>query len=623
MIPRKVVTIGIGAVLGTVALLGCGTAPDASGPGAADMRAVADMPAAMYRGNPAHTGVYETAGLPELGGMRWRFETMGPVRSTPAIAGETLYVGSTDGNLYALNVATGEERWRVSVGSPVSSSPVVAHGLVIFGSRDGAFHAVRASTGAPEWRFDTGDLVPWVWGFEGWDIYTSSAVLADSVVVFGAGDGFVYALEATTGRELWRFPTGGRIRSTPAIADGIAFAGSTDGIVYALDLESGSEIWRHETDGAALISADLGVDRSSIIAPIAVSGGSVFVGSRDGYMYALDQQTGQRRWRVSHEGSWAMSAPAVSGSTLYAGTSDGRFVHAVDVESGEEVWRFVGQGYTWSSPVVAGDTVYVGDGGGPLRALDTASGAERWNFPTAGGVYSSPVVEDGAVFFGAEDGFVYALHGGGRFAHRAVFWDESLRDFNIFASSLETRVYFEQRGYTVLDGDALAGFLTSRIEDGAPSVVVFAMDHLPTGVAAGPSDPGLFGRYLEAGGKVVWPGLPPMLLARDESGQITAVDRTRSSAFTGVDYTAANFDFYASLPTDPGRRWGLTRGWVSTMAVDVADEMEVLGIDENGRAGAWVKSYGGPEGTGFVAFGILTATPGALETLWTVAEFGF
>ena len=616
MISRKVVTIGIGAVLGSIVLLGCDTPPgnDAAG-------AVA-MPAAMYRGNPAHTGVYETAGVPELGGVIGRFETMGPVRSTPAVVGETLYVGSTDGNLYALSVATGEERWRVSVRSPVSSSPAVVHGLVIFGSRDGAFHAVRATTGAPEWRFDTGGLVPWEWGFEGWDIYTSSPVIADSVAVVGAGDGDVYALEATTGRELWKFQTGGRIRSTPAIADGIVFAGSTDGIVYAVDLASGSEIWRHETDGAALTSAEFGVDRKSIIAPIAVSGGRVFVGSRDGYMYALDQQTGERRWRFSHGGSWAMSAPAVFEGIPYAGTSDGRFVHAVDTESGEEVWRFVGKGYTWSSPTVAGGTVYIGDGGGPLRALDAASGAERWSFPTGGGVYSSPVVKDGGVFFGAEDGHVYALHGDGRFAQRAVFWDESFGDYNTFALSVETRLHFEQRGYAVLDGDALAGFLEARIEDGAPSVVVFAMDHLPAGVAAGPSDRGLFGRYLETGGKVVWPGFPPMVLVRDESGRITAVDRARSSEFTGVDHSAVNFDFYASLPTDAGRRWGLKRGWVSARAVDAGDEMEALGIDENGRAGAWVKSYGGPEGAGFVAFGIDTATPAALEALWTVAEFG-
>jgi len=616
MFSSRVVPAGIAVVLAGLASLACDV------PSRTESTDEAVVSAVMFRENAAHTGVYETAGVPELGGVLWRFETMGPVRSSPVIAGGTLYVGSTDGSLYAVDAASGEERWQASVGSPVSSSPAVAHGLVIFGSRDGAFHAVHASTGQPEWRFETGDLLPWEWGLEGWDIYTSSPVLADSVVVFGAGDGSLYALQAATGAELWRFDTDGRIRSTPAIVDGIVFAGSTDGIVYALDLASGSEVWRHATEGAGMTSADLGVDRKSIIAPVAVAEGLVFVGSRDGYMYALDQQTGERRWRFSHDGSWAMSAPAISDGTLYAGTSDGRFVHAVDVQSGEELWRFVGEGYTWASPAFADGTVYAGDGAGPLWALDAATGAERWHFPTSGGVYSSPVVQDGVVFFGTDDGSVYALHGEGRYAHRAVFYDDSLRVFSFFGSSLVTRVHFEQRGYTVVDRDGLATFLESRVNDGAPSVVVFAMDHLPSGVAAAPEDTVLFRRYLEAGGKVVWPGLPPLLLARDETGRVTALDRERSSALTGVDYSAANFDFYASRPTDTGRRWGLNRGWVSAWAVNATDQIDVLAIDENGRAGAWVKSYGGPEGTGLVGFGLNKATPAALEALWLTAEFG-
>ncbi len=616
MFSRRDAPVGLAVVLVGLAFLAC---EGSSGTGGLQTEGAAP---AMFRGNPAHTGAYETAGVRELGGVLWRFETMGPVRSSPTIAGGTVYVGSTDGSLYAVDAASGAERWHAAVGSPVSSSPAVAHGLVIFGSRDGAFHAVRSSTGELEWKFDTGDLLPWEWGFEGWDIYTSSPVLADSVVVFGAGDGSVYALQPTTGAELWRFDTDGRIRSTPAIADGIVFAGSTDGLVYALDLASGSEVWRHATEGAGMTSADLGVDRKSIIAPVAVSEGLVFIGSRDGYMYALDQQTGERRWRFSHDGSWAMSAPAISGGTLYAGTSDGRFVHALDVQSGEELWRFTGEGYTWASPAFADGTVYAGDGAGPLWALDAATGAERWHFPASGGVYSSPVVQDGVVFFGTEDGSVYALHGEGRYAHRAVFYDDSLRVFNYYGASVETRVHFEQRGYSVLDGEALTSFLEARIQDGAPSVVVFAMDHLPSSVAAEPADSVLFRRYLEAGGKVVWPGLPPMLLARDEAGRFVAIDRARSSSLTGVDYTAANFDFYASIPTESGRRWGLTGGWVSTLAVEPSEEIEVLAIDENGRAGAWVKSYGGPEGTGLVGFSLDKATPAVLEALWLAAEFG-
>jgi outer membrane protein assembly factor BamB len=566
--------------------------------------------------------VYETAGVDDLGGVLWKFETDGPVRSSPTVANGLVYVGSTDGILYALDRETGLERWKVDVESPVSSSPAVASGLVIIGARDGTFYAIDGQRGSDRWRFETGELIPWPWGFEGWDVYTSSPVIVDSIVVFGAGDGVAYALALETGDELWRFSTEGRIRATPAIADNVVFVGSADGRAYALDLATGAEVWRFETDGAGISSEEQGVDRRSIIASPAVANGTVYIGSRDGYMYALDRVTGTEKWRVSHEGSWAMSSPALDGNLHYAGTSDGRFLHAVNVTSGEEVWRYVGEGYTWSSPSVAGSTVFIGDGAGYLRAIARDSGEERWSFRVADGVYSSPVVDDGVVFFGADDGLVYALHGNGQYAHRAVFWDEELAPFMYFRSHTETKVYFEQTGYRVLGANDLGSFLESRIDDGEPSVVVFAMGYLPESVGAEPSDTVLLMRYLQSGGKVVWIDIPPLALVRNEEGRITAFDRGRSTTLLGVDHSEFNFDFYAATPTELGRNWGLERGWVSAYAVALSESIDVLALDENGRAAAWVKSFGGPPGTGYVGIGMDHTSANALEAVLAVADFG-
>ena len=102
---------------------------------------------AMFRGNASHTGVYETVGVDNLGGILWTFETSGPVRSSPAVSGGLVFVGGTDGSLYALDRETGMERWTADVGSPISSSPAVGGGLVVFGSRDGVFYAVDSRSG--------------------------------------------------------------------------------------------------------------------------------------------------------------------------------------------------------------------------------------------------------------------------------------------------------------------------------------------------------------------------------------------------------------------------------------------------------------------------------------------
>jgi len=572
-------------------------------------------------GNAQHTGTFETRGVDELGGVRWRFRTEGPVRSSPVVADGTVYVGSTDGNLYAIEASTGQERWRVDVGSPVSSSPAIASGLVIFVSADGVFHAVAADTGAPRWQFATGALLPWEWGFEGWDVYLASAAVQDESVVFGAGDGTVYALDVQSGQERWRFTTEMRIRSTPAISDGAVYVGGADGIVYSLGLDDGSVRWTHETEGTSLLSEEFGFDRKSIIASPVVADGVVYVGSRDGQMYALDQANGELRWRVSHDVSWAMSSPAVSGDALFSGTSDGLWVHRVDVTTGEEIWRFVGAGYTWSSPALVGNTVYIGDGGGYLRAIDAESGQERWSLRTGGGVYSSPWVEDGVVYVGADDGVVYAVDGESPSSHRAVFWDAAFSEYSAFPH-VQTRSYFELHGYEVLDANELGAFLRARIDDGASSAVVFALPYIPPNVAAEPSETVLLRRYLESGGKAVWLDLPPMSLARDETGQVTAFDRSRSGQLLGVDFSEANFDFYGTEPTDLGRTWGLTRGWLSSYSIAASQEIDVLGLDEHGRAGAWVKSFGGPAGSGFVAVGLREVTLDALEVVRTLTEYG-
>jgi outer membrane protein assembly factor BamB len=576
----------------------------------------------MFRGDAAHTGVVQTRGIETAASTLWTFKTGAAVRSSPVVADDRILVGSSDGRLYALDRQTGDSIWSVDAGAPVNSTPAATGNTVVFGSRDGTFHGVSLRTGAVRWRFETGELIPWSWGFEGWDYYTSSPVIQDSVVVFGAGDGVTYALNVETGAELWRFATKGRIRSSPAIAGGVVFIGSTDGHAYAVHLANGQEKWRYATRGAELVSADLGVDRRSIIASPAVDAAHVYIGSRDGFMYALDRETGEMRWRVSHSGSWAMSSPALTGDRMFSGTSDGRWVHAVDVASGEELWRFIGRGYTWSSPALVGNTLYIGDAAGYLHAIDKDTGEQRWSYRARGGVITSPSVSDGVVFFGSDDGKVYALHEDATVPTRVVFWDEAYERFSFLQQHLAVRTYLEGWGYVRQNADSLAAFMTARIDDRAPSVVVFAIDHVPAEIGATPSDTTLFRRYLDAGGKVVWLGLPPMLLERNpETAQVTAFDRTRPSSLLGVDHSSVNFDSYNSNPTALGRTWGMAVGRITTYAVDTADGIDVLATDENGRAGIWVRNYGGPPGTGFVSMGRELLFSGDLELIRTLAEY--
>ena len=74
-----------------------------------------DTNPAMFRGDAAHSGVYDTQGMEQLGGVLWSVQTEGPIRSTPTVSGGIVYVGSSDGSLYALDRASGSRLWRLLV----------------------------------------------------------------------------------------------------------------------------------------------------------------------------------------------------------------------------------------------------------------------------------------------------------------------------------------------------------------------------------------------------------------------------------------------------------------------------------------------------------------------------
>ena len=585
---------------------------------------------ATFRGDAAHAGVYAAPTPAAYAGLAWRVQTGGTVVSSPAVGESTIYIGSNDRHLYAIERVSGRVRWTFDANSAVGSSPAVALGLVAFTTAHGHIFAVDASTGRVRWKLATGSTVPFPWGYESGDFWTSSPVFADGMFVVGAGDGNLYAVDVASGKVRWRLKTGGRIRSSPAVAGATVFVGSADGRFYAADLASGQERWHFDTEGHALESAKFGFDRRTIQSSPVVAGDLVLFGARDGFLYALDRETGRQRWRYDYKVSWINASPAVSDGVVYVGTSDAHFVQALDLATGKERWRFDAMGIVWSSAAVVGDAVVVGEGGGLLHVLDRATGKERWQLKLGAGVFSSPVVVDDMIYVGGFDGAVYAVRAApaSQGLYRAMFWDSSYAKVATFAPHQQVRAYLAARGYEELSAGELGRFLAARVEDRAPSVVVFPIDYLPPGVAPVAADSVLFRRYLNAGGKVVWLGLPPMMIRRNlATGEfgITDIDRHGPRNLLGVSHEHANFDPTGAQATSAGAAWGLNGWLLSDWSADPADVTEMLARDEQGFAAAWLKSYGGRPGTGFLRlYGTQLPVGGLsrdqLASIWIAAE---
>lgn len=413
----------------------------------------ADSP--MFRGNPAHTGVYDSP-APSLAATKWKFRTNGPVISTPAVVGGVAYVGSADTFLYAIRISDGSEIWKARTGLAVHSSPAVAGGLVYVASRDGSIYAFDAASGEVRWTFATGGerrfTAPGIHGIQPrtetmpdpFDVFLSSPTVVGGTVFIGSGDHNVYALDAATGAVRWTFETGDVVHATPAVVDGVVYIGSWDAYFYALDAATGRMIWRFETGRDTATYNQVGVASSA-----AVADGVVVFGCRDGHFYAVDAATGRRTWAEDNAMGWVIASPAVRDGVVYFPTSDGTQFKAIRIATGERLWRTVNRNVSFSSPAIAGGTIYFGTHDGLLTALDLATGTVKAEFQTdghkahrdeyldangkidsaalftdrtlegifigisrqfrLGSVLSSPVVAGGVVYFGSTDGHLYAV----------------------------------------------------------------------------------------------------------------------------------------------------------------------------------------------------------------------
>jgi len=357
---------------------------------------------------------------PGPGTLLWSYQAGGPIWGSPALDRGTLYFGSDDGKLTALDLATRRPRWTFATKGAVRARPAIAGDLVYTSSDDGFLYAVDRLTGRERWRFDlkASDLkrrppspdTPY------YDFLQSSPLVHEGRVYIGSPSATLFVVDAATGALAWTSPTLGEIRSTPVVAAGKVYFGSWDDHLYAVDLATHKLLWRADTGG-------------KVQSTPALADGRVVVGSRSARLLAYDAATGKEAWRHEYpDGSWVESSAVAADGRLYVGSSDALKLSAFDAADGHELWSFKTGGWTWSTPRLANNTLYIGAlaaepyymPGATLRAgffaVDAATGREKWHFvPGAaqgyvtGGVAGTPEVADGVVYVGAVDGAVYAL----------------------------------------------------------------------------------------------------------------------------------------------------------------------------------------------------------------------
>lgn len=477
------------------------------------LSAAARAQTTMFRGTPDHASAWSAAASLTFTDQAWSFNANAPIRSTAAANATTVFFGSSDGNFYALDKKTGRLNWHFYSGSAIESSPAINGAKLFFANNDQALFALDAASGKLLWKYDFDRNRSYDWGF---DYYYSSPTLVNNFIVIGASDGNVYKI-SQDGKLAWRFPAQGRVRSTPAVDGSTVYVGDTEGVLYALDLITGKEKWRFLTVGNGLKNEDFGFDRRAIISSPTIKDNSVFVGCRDGFFYAVNKDSGKELWRVDHEVSWVISSLAVKDTIVVTGTSDGRFVQAVNSNTGRQIWKTKTSSIVWSSPVIYNDKVYIGSGEGVLYCLDLYSGEIVNRFQAQASIFSSPVISDSLLFFGSDDGRLYALENGTPHPapanlKRYVFYEPGVNNYFRGGTDAKLRTYLAANGYTVLNGSRLDSILRA---DGENSVIVFASNYFPKEILSG-YDSSDLRKYLGRGGRVVVCGLNPVIAKYDE-----------------------------------------------------------------------------------------------------------
>ncbi|HYH11787.1 MAG TPA: PQQ-binding-like beta-propeller repeat protein [Thermomicrobiales bacterium] len=230
------------------------------------------------------------------------------------------------------------------------------------------------------WRFDTGSEI------------LSSPVVADGTVYITNREGFLYAVDASTGQQLWRVNMGKYVlRTTPTYLDGTLYVVAGFDTV-ALDAETGAERWRTTIRYAGTASPT-------------VAGDEVYVVSQEGWLYAFSTRDGSERWKAATDGI-SFGSPSVIGNLIVVGTDSGKVV-GMNRETGRQTWTREFESSVYTTPVVADEIVWIVTADGQLHGLDLEDGSDRFTLETTADLTVTAM--DDRVFVPSDDGGVYAF----------------------------------------------------------------------------------------------------------------------------------------------------------------------------------------------------------------------
>ena len=274
-------------------------------------------------------------------------------------AGEgRVLLGTTRGEIVALDVGNGEELWRAQVSSEVLSSPVADAGVVLAQTADDRLIALEAADGTQRWAFDSQVPLLTLRG-------TATPLLGGGFVFAGFGDGNVIALDVASGAPVWNhrvmLPQGRTeldrivdVDGTPVLASGLLYAASYQGRLKALQPNNGVAVWE--------LAASTHLD-------LAEGYGHIYLVDETDFILAVGQSSAAVVWRQEALRNRGLTSPVAFGNYVVVGDAEG-YIHVLAQSDG----RFVARGRLGKglrAPFVEAEGVlYALSNDGKLAALE-------------------------------------------------------------------------------------------------------------------------------------------------------------------------------------------------------------------------------------------------------------
>jgi outer membrane protein assembly factor BamB len=281
------------------------------------------------------------------------------------------------------------ELWRYTEHPLLEFPPTLAGGRLFLVNNSGFAVALDADTGKQLWKRRIGTLNA-----------SSPAYYRHRLYIVNLVPGHIVKLNAKTGKTIWKRPLPGRAESSPLVIGRSVYFGDEDGELYSLSTRNGNVRWTTQLGGPVKSAP-------------AYYGGVLYVGDYGGDMNAVVARTGKLKWQSGSLGQGFgtsgefYSTPAVAFGRVYAGNNDDR-VYSFDISNGELAWSYSTGGYVYSGPAVArtkhtGPTVYIGSFDGNVYALNAKTGEPRW-IQSAGGPVIGSLTAVGNIVYAAEFG---------------------------------------------------------------------------------------------------------------------------------------------------------------------------------------------------------------------------